>query len=320
MLAVSELSPNTFPIEFLNVLPHTCDSCGSHTEITETLTILRCSNPSCGEKSVQRMVAMMKDLGVKDMGESRCRKFLENFDVTNPYIIFAYDLSDGGLYEGCSDDFCEHIFDQIDSRREMLLWEYVKIGNLPGIRDSARKLFAEYDSLEAFYEDIEDGGIDYVRELLKITGKAVESDNYFDDDPTEVVSVKAVEVYNTLIAYKEELLDCVEYVDIKQLDTAVINICISTAVGYPFTSKSDFVRQMNERYGDKIHLNFLGSMSNDIEYLIWSKEGSMTSKVRKANSINEKRRELNVAQGYAEDEGLVQIVTGLEFEDFLSNM
>lgn len=319
MLLVSELSPNTFPIDFLNVLPTVCDKCGCETEITETLSMLRCSNPNCGEKSVQRMVAMMDDLGVKGMGASRCRAFLESFDITNPYGIFMYELSDGAIFDGASDDFSEGIFDQIDTRREMMLWEYVKIGNLPGIRDSARKLFTDYDSLELFYEDIEDGGIDFIRTLLDIKGKFVERDTYLDDEE-EVVSVKAVAVYNTLIAYKEDLLEALEYVNIKQLGTATVNICISTAVGYPFSSKSDFVRQMNERYGDKIHLNFLGSVSNAIEFLVWSKEGSMTSKVRKVNAINDKRSQENQLEGRPSDEGLIRIVTGSEFEEFLSSL
>lgn len=319
MLLVSELSPVTFPIEFLNVLPQECDKCGYETEITETLSMLRCSNPNCGEKGVQRMIAMMDDLGVKGMGASRCRSFLDFYEITNPYSIFLYEPSDGVLYDGASMDFSEGIFEQIDSRRDMMLWEYVKIGNLPGIRDSARKLFTDYDSLESFYEDIEDGGIDFVRQLLDIKGKMVERDNYFDD-VDDVVSVKAVAVYNTLIAHKEDLLEAIEYVNIKQLGTETVNICISTAVGYPFSSKSDFVRQMNDRYGNKIHLNFLGSVSNAIEFLVWSKEGSMTSKVRKVNSINEKREEDNIREGRPQDEGLIQIVTGIEFEDFLSSL
>jgi hypothetical protein len=336
MLFVSDLQGSSFPQEFLNVLPTHCDCCGEATEITESLTILRCSNPLCGEKGVQRLVALMKDLGVKNMGESKCRQFMFNFDVASPYAILMYEPSDGVLFAGCSQSFSESIFEEVNKKRRMLLWEYVKIGNLPGIRDSARKLFANYDNLEEFYDDLEDGGISFVQELLSIKGSAVKSadidyssdDEYDmtggfngeDDDEKEVVSVKAVATYNTLMFFKEELLEALEYVEIKELTTDVINICISTAVGRPFKSKSDFVSQMNDDFGDKIHLNFLGSVSRDCQFLIWSKEGSKTTKVTKVERLNEKTRISNAASGIFEEFGCIEIMTGLEFRDYLAQL
>lgn len=318
MLAVEELKTSSqLPKEFLDTLPSRCEACGQLTEITESLTMLRCSNLFCIEKSVQRMVAMLKDIGVKNMGESKCRAFLEHFNSTNPYIIFMYEPDeDGPLYEGASMDFSYAIFDQIDQRRNMLLWEYVKIGNLPGIRDSARKLFANYDSLDEFYDDLEHGGVDFVQEQLSIKGK---TSNVLEEDG---VSVRAVDIYNTLVLFKEDLFFAYDprYVDIKRLDTRVINICISTAVGRPYASKQDFVSQMNNQFGHKVHLNFLSSVTNDCEFLIWSKEGATTNKVKRANTINEKRRLKNIESGVSEDKGLIRIMTGEEFRGYLEQL
>lgn len=316
MLEVSSLQGSQLPQEFLDCLPTECSSCGEATEITESLTILRCSNPRCIEKSVQRMIALLQDIGVKGMGEAKCRKFLENFGVVNPYAVFMYEPSDGTLYEGCSMDASYEIYDQVQEKAKMLLWEYIKIGNMPGIRDSARKLFAEYDSLEEFYDDLEAGGTQFVQECLSIKGKKAGADNFFDDDES-YVSVKAVEVYNTLLFFKEDLFEAIDFVDIKQLTTAVINICISTAVGRPFASKSDFVSKMNDEFGEKVHLNFLGSVSKDCHFLIWSKEGAATNKVTKAERINEKR----LSQGVDDpDTELIQIMTGLEFQHYLNSL
>lgn len=316
---VTDLQETDFPREFLDCLPTYCDACGEPTEITETLTILRCSNPKCIEKSVQRLVTLLKDLGVKNMGESKCRQFLENFGVGNPYAIFMYEPSDGPLFSGCSMDFSEAFYEQLNKKRKMLLWEYVKIGNLPGIRDSARKLLANYDSLEEFFDDLDGGGIAFVQEMLDIKGKQEEADNYFDDEDTSV-SIKAVETYNTLVFFRDELFEALEFVEIKQLTTEVINICISTAVGKPYTSKSDFVSKMNEEFGEKVHLNFLGSVSKDCQFLIWSKEGAPTNKVTKTERINEKKRIQNLKEGKDEEEGLLQIMTGLEFREYLEGL
>ena len=217
-------------------------------------------------------------------------------------------------------DFSEYVFEQVNEKRSMLLWEYIKIGNMPGIRDSARHLFANYDSLDEFYEDLELGGIDFVQKGLGLVGKStVSGDQYMDDydEDASIVSVKAVEVYNTLIYFRDDLFSAVDYVKIKQLSTAVINICISTAVGKPYTSKSDFVSKLNNEFGDKVHLNFLSSVSSDCQFLIWSKEGSMTSKVEKVNRLNEKIMSKNGVNGVDSNTETIKIMTGQEFRDYL---
>lgn len=324
MIAVSDLYNSGLPMEFVQLLPTHCDSCGEENEITESFTILRCSNQACGEKATQRLVALLQDLGVKNMGESKCRQFLEHFDTNNPYAIFMYEPDeDGPLYNGCSQDFSETFFMELQKKKRMLLWEFVKIGNLPKIRDGARKLLSNYDSLEEFYDDLEGGGIAFVQDLLAIKGKKANvgsifaEDDEFEEESDELVSVKAIDTYNTLIYFKDELMSAVEFVDIKELTTEVVNICISTSVGKPYGSKVDFVHQMNEEFGHKIHLNSLGSVSKDCQFLIWSKIGSPTTKVKKAIAHNEKRRLLNIKNEVDEDEGMIEVLTGVEFRDYL---
>ncbi len=302
MLKVVDLSGKSFPPEFLAVLPTHC-VCGAETEITESLTILICPNKQCLEKAVQRMTALLKDIGVKNMGESKCRKFLEAFDLTNAYAIFMYEpKEDGVMFPGCSMDFSLDIVAQVDEKRKMLLWEFLKIGNMPGIRDSARRLAANYDNLEELLDDVEAGGVPFVQELLSIKGRPTNSGSEFAEDADESVSVKAIDVFHTLMAFKADLLQAVSYVDIITVSTETLNICISTAVGEPYKSKTDFITQMNNRYGSKIHLNFLSAVTKDCNYLIWSKQGSATNKVEKAEKYG------------------IEILTGAEFEKLLSNM
>jgi len=301
MLRVVDLTDSNFPQEFLDVLPVKC-VCGANNEITESLTILFCPNKRCIEKAVQRLVAMLKDLGVKNMGEAKCRKFLEHWGLVNPYAIFMYEPSDGVLFTGASKDFSEEIYTQINDKRSMLLWEYIKVGNLSGIRDSARYLAADYNSLEDFYDDVEAGGIARVQDLLSIKKRPSNSAVSFEDEEDNSVSVKAVDVYDTLMSFKEDLLSAVEFVKIIEVNTQMLNICISTAVGAPYESKTDFVTQMNNRYGSKVHLNFLSAVTKDTNFLIWSKQGSPTSKVEKANKYG------------------VEVLTGAEFEKYLKSL
>lgn len=301
MILVKDLVDNSnLPKEFIDVLPKICDTCNSPIEISETLTILRCTNELCLDKAVHRLVAMLKDLGVKNMGESKCRKFLEQLADPNPYAIFMYHPDeDGELFKGCSMDFSWGIFDQIDSKRSMYLWEYVKIGNLPHIRDISRKLFSDYNDLDSFYNDLEEGEVDFIQNLLDIKGTE------------DTISVKALAVYDTLVTFKDYLYQAIDYVDIKTVNVPVLNICLSTSVGGGYRSKQDFVQTMIKKYGNKVMLNVLGSVTKSCDVLVWSKVGTETTKVKKAKSINSKR--------VGSDEKEILILTADEFENYLKN-
>lgn len=283
MLVKDLIVGGRFPKQFCDVLPTSCDVCGADTEINASLTILKCSNPYCGCKASQRLLSMLKDIGVKNFGESRCLQFLNHFRITNPYAIFAYSVEEDGLIGNMSQEFCENLEEQVDQHRSMLLWEYVKIGNLPNLRDSARFIFNGYTDLNSFYDDLEDGGVLFIQERLGIKGN--------EDD----LSVRALAIYDSLQMFKDDLLAYIDFVDIISPRT-ILNICISTAVGNGYSSKADFVSKMNERYGSFVHLNFLSSVTKDCDYVIWSKAGAPTNKVSKARKLG------------------IPILTGMEFE------
>lgn len=287
MIKVSELKSNgVLPKKFLDILPTKCSYCGSELVITETLTVLNCTNSKCLEKGVQRMLLLLKDLGVKSLGESKCRAFLKKFKTNNPYAILLYEPSkDGVLYEGCSMDFSYSVYNKLNEVREMLLWEYVKIGNIEGLRDVARMLFSGYESIDGFYSDLYEYGVELVQDLM---GLKVDS----------AVSVKAISVYNTLLSYESELRSSIVGVNLKVLDVPTLNICISS-VGKPFKNKTEFIKEMNKLVSGKIHLNILSGVTKDCDYLIWSKDGNTTSKVNKAIKYD------------------IPVFRGVEFEEYL---
>ena len=309
MIKVNELSKDVFPIGFLNSLPIKCEHCGSDTEISETLTILRCSNDNCKETVVQRMVMMLKDIGVKDMGESRCRGFVDKFGVDTPYAILGYEPNiDGTLTDNCSIEFSNNVYESIQRSNTMMLWEYVKIGNMPNIRDSARKIFGEYTDLNTFYNDLEDKGIDLVQDLLGIKGSSPIDVDDFDDISSlgitkkEVVSVRAYDVFNTLVKNKGYLKDYIQYIKLKEVMNWTLSICISSSVGEPFKSKGDFVAAMNSKYSNLVNINLMSSVTKNCDALIWSGYGVPTSKVEKAKKYG------------------IKVYTGKEFDEYLESL
>lgn len=276
------------PQQFIDILPKVCPDCGADMVISDTLKELSCENPYCKGKVAQRMTAMLVDMGVKNMGESRCLKFIEETGLNYPSAILQWEPKFGDIGD-LSEEFLSGIKKQIDEHRTMMLWEYVKYSNIPYLRDTARELFKEYNDLKQFYAIMEskgDAAVVFIQEILGIKESGV-------------LSVRALNIYQSLVIYKEELLEGLKYVNIIVPDKT-LNICISTSVGQGYANKADFANQMNQRYGNKCHINFLSTVTKNCDYLIWSKIGAPTSKVKKANSYG------------------IPILTGAEFEDMLA--
>lgn len=318
------------PLEFIELIPTHCPTCETPLTLTETYSRLECPSLSCGGKAVQRLLGLINDLGVLDMGEAKCKSFFNYYGVQNPYAIFALQVVDeygnpapdgrDVLAPNISHAVSKRIIDQVQERKRMALWEYVKIGNYKSIRDRALALFGAYDSLDDFYAHFENGdeqgrsGVAFVQAKLGISNTTV--------------SISAIEITETLQRAKEELYQFIAFVDITKLkakkvnyetgeilgevEKPVFNICISRAVGYPFKSKQDFVYALKERFDSKFQINVLGGVTPLCNVLIWSGEGTATSKVRQAFRINENSSD--------SEEPPVKIMTGQEFIQYLEEL
>lgn len=268
------------PYEFAECLPEYCEEegCGAPLEISETLTGLHCSNPRCRGKLVVRIRTICKSLGILDFGESTIEKFIDYYGVTNALDIYELQLG-MVLGEGVSLDFSNKIIKQIIEKKEFLLWEYVMHANLPYLQTSSRDIFQGYDTLEEAYKDIELGGVDFIQSKLGIG--------------VDGVSVRAVKIYNSLIEFKDDLLEGERHVCIKYLgDVPELNIVCSDQVGGGFDKKSEFYAYVNNEFNGRVHVNFLGSVTKNINYLVWKgADGSparYTSKVQKVEGYNSK--------------------------------
>lgn len=267
------------PERFVDILPDVCPECGCPLEISPTLTGLKCSNPRCKSKLVMRIKAMCQDMGVLYFGESAISDFIDYYNVSNALDIF--ELREGMPINGSmSQEVSDKIIRQIRDNSEFLLWEYVMIANIPFVRTSARKLFQGYASLEEALDDIEYGGVDLVQQLLGI-------------DADGEVSVQAMKVFTSLMEYKDELLEGIQNVTIKDM-TGIkeLNVVCSDQVGGGFAKKADFYAYVNSTFGDRVHVNFLPSVNRSIDYLVWAgADGSparYTNKVKTVEGYNAK--------------------------------
>lgn len=283
MLFVKEVKQNYdsygLPLRFVEALPDTCEECGSSLAISETMTGLHCSNPRCKDKLVMRIRAVCRDLGIVDFGESTISKFIDYYGVTNHLNFF--DLKEGMiLSDEVSPKVSEKVIDQVVRKKDFLLWEFVQVANLPYIQTSARKIFQGYNNLTEAFDDIEEGGVDFIQKKLGIAKE-------------DTVSLQAMKIYTTLMEFKDDLLEGEECVNIISIEgKKELNVVCSDQVGGNFHKKSEFYAYIKETFGDVVHVNFLSSVTKSIDYLVWAgADGSparYTSKVQKVERYNEK--------------------------------
>jgi len=264
---------------FVDILPSFCEECGSPLAISETMTGLHCSNPRCKDKLIMRIRAVCRDLGILDFGESTISKFIDYYGVTNHLNFF--DLREGMiLSDEVSDKVSEKVIEQVVRKKDFLLWEFVQVANLPCIQTSARKIFQGYNNLTEAFDDIEEGGVDFIQKKLGIMKE-------------DTVSLQAMKIYTTLMEFKDDLLEGEECVNIISIEgKKELNVVCSDQVGGNFHKKSEFYAYIKDTYGDRVHVNFLSSVTKNIDYLVWAgADGSparYTSKVQKVERYNER--------------------------------
>lgn len=283
MLFVSDIKQDIerfgLSTRFIEILPDICEECGSPLSISETMTGLHCSNPRCKDKLIMRIKAMCKDLNITEFGEASISKFIDYYGLTNHLNFF--DLKEGmDLSDEVSEKISEKVIAQVVKKKDFLLWEFVQVANLPFIQTSARKIFQGYNSISEAYEDIEEGGVDFIQKKLGIVKE-------------DTVSLQAMKIYSTLIEFKDDLLEGEECVNIITLEgKKELNVVCSDQVGGGFSKKPEFYAYCKEHFGDRVHINFLSSVTKNIDYLVWAgADGSparYTSKVQKVERYNEK--------------------------------
>ena len=267
------------PYSFAEILPEFCDTCDAPMEISETLTGLHCSNPRCKDKMVMRIKALCNDLGILRFGESTIEKFIDYYSPDSPMDIF--ELEEGmDLGEGISPKISADVIKQIKGKTVMQLWEYVMYCNIPFVRTSARKIFQGYKTLHDAYKDIEAGEIGFIQDKLGLS-----RDNVFP--------VQAMKVYNSLMEFKDDLFSGINNVDIVDMSSKKqLKVVCSSQVGNGFSKKAEFYAYVNNTFADELHVDFLSSVSKNIDYLVWigadGTPATVTNKVSKVMGLNEK--------------------------------
>jgi NAD-dependent DNA ligase len=253
--------------EVLDELPRKC-GCGHDLVLTDNLVQLYCPNGKCYLKIASRLEEMAKLIGADGWGEASCREVCKDFGLKSPIDIFDDDLR--WELMGRADSW-EKKLDNIEValNKEWEIYEIVQLLRLDGIVTTANKLFRGYNTIEEAYYDFENGGAVLVADRLGI-GKGDES-------------VMAVNIYNTLMKSKDELLKAEKLFKVKKACDKQIKIAITGGVG-GFKSKTAFVNELNNLGNGKVSFFLNNTVTQDTNFLICDAGASNSNKYKKAVS------------------------------------
>lgn len=289
-LEFSELGSSLDP-RFFEVVPQFCDSCESPLDMNMALTELKCINPMCTGKLVMRVRKLCEALGIKHFGESSIEKWVDENGIVSPLQL--YDIEDGMLLNGISDSLADKLLPQISAVKTMKLWEFVANAQLPYIQMSAKKLLEGYSSLEDFFSDMTDGGVEFIQTRLGI------GDQY-DDLGNPIVSTMASKVFTSLLESQEELLEAINYITLEdESNVQEFIIVASDEVGSGFSTKREFYNYIKQRYAGLATFTIGSSVTKKTNIVIWKgfdgTPARETSKVKRTYELHNQGVQI---QGY----------------------
>lgn len=280
-LEFSELGSSLDP-RFFEVVPQFCESCESPLDMNMALTELKCINPMCTGKLVMRVRKLCEALGIKHFGESSIEKWVDENGIVSPLQL--YNIEDGMLLNGISDSLADKLLPQISAVKTMKLWEFVANAQLPYIQMSAKKLLEGYSSLEEFFKDMTDGGVDFIQTRLGI------GDQY-DDFGNPIVSTMAAKVFTSLLESQEELLEAINYINLEdESNVREFIIVASDEVGNGFSTKREFYNYIKQRYAGLATFTIGSSVTKKTNVVIWKgfdgTPARETSKVKRTYELH----------------------------------
>lgn len=266
--------------EVIEYIPSVCETCGTEIHFTDSLKQIYCPNRFCPDKIAARLEYMAKLMKADGWGASTCREVCRIFKLKSPYQVF---LLEGPQYMALGKQAIPAFEKKIASicdrnKRRVRLWEVVKLAGIPSIENIAYKIFNGYKSLKKAYEDIERYQVAFIADKLGLRNNET--------------SVMAVNIYNTLIEYKNELLFGETQFEVYIPEGDELQIAITGGVdGFP--NKSEFITYLNRRYAGKINAMLVNSVTAKTNILVSDKDLN-SNKYKTACKLRERGYDIKI--------------------------
>jgi len=265
-----------------------CPSCNSKVEVVGVE--LRCTNPTCPEKIIQRLSAAVKDLGIEELGEPTIRKMTQILSVQKLKDILNLSLADIYKIDGFKEKSATKLFNNIKyAKNNTTDFKLLAALNIIGVGQTFAKSLLREHSIE----ELRELSID---ELLKI------------DQVGPTMSQAIYNAFRDESDIIDELLESVKLSSSKgDLSQAVVKtIC--------FTGKMPEKRSYYEKIAFENGYTSVDKVNKQLNTLVLADLNSNSSKAQKAHklginvvSLNEwlKESELTTNEPQVEKEELL---------------
>ena len=140
------------------LFPKLCTYCDLDLELSDDLTVLKCSNPFCRGLYYQRAVTFCEVLGLTQFSYSFFERLVNEFDWKSEFISDFYNLDEVSVE--ISDIEFQSRFDLFKSelqkvKESLTLEQYLTSLAIPMIEDIIPTICERYDNLEEFYSELD---------------------------------------------------------------------------------------------------------------------------------------------------------------------
>ena len=253
----------------LKMVPKQC-MCGSVLTFSDSLRELKCTEPNCKGKILNRITEFC-EYNKLPLSYDSILAITEKLGIVSPYQLLM--LKDAYAVKSITRVDVPNILSVIKSiesirATEIKLYQILEMCGINSIRLIARKIANGFNTTEELFNEIENGQLAFINERLGI--------NNLDS------CILSIEVYNTLLNLKEELIFAESLMTIK-CNTDRLFIAFNDNVE-PFVNKSELIEYLNYKYKKEfVHTTLINERT---DVLIMHIE-TVTSKYRTARLLND---------------------------------
>lgn len=253
----------------LKMVPKQC-MCGSVLTFSDSLRELKCIEPNCKGKILNRITEFC-EYNKLPLSYDSILAITEKLGIVSPYQLLM--LKDAYAVKSITRVDVPNILSVIKSiesirATEIKLYQILEMCGINSIRLIARKIAKGFNTTEELFNEIENGQLAFINERLGI--------NNLDS------CILSIDVYNTLLNLKEELIFAESLMTI-QYNTDRLFIAFNDNVE-PFVNKSELIEYLNYKYKKEfVHTTLINDRT---DVLIMHIE-TVTSKYRTARLLND---------------------------------
>ena len=238
-----------------------CPSCSSKVEVIGV--DLRCTNPICPEKIIQRLSAAVKDLDIEELGEPTIRKMTAHLGVQKLKDILNLSLTDIYKIDGFKEKSTTKLYANIQCAKNTTDFKLLAALNITGVGQTfAKGLLSKYSLKELRELSTE--------ELLKI------------DQVGPTMSKSIYNAFRDNSDIIDELLEAVKISNTKDnlSQTDIKTIC--------FTGKMPEKRSYYENIASQNGYTPIDKVTKELDTLVVHNLNSVSSKTQKAHKLGVK--------------------------------